>query len=191
MNFINNPHTRIIATHILVILILLVNIIFFTQNNMSILLQVLLVIAVILHDKDDRILKKELEDSQSKLREEMSIFDRNVIVSESDLQGTITYVNDNFCKVSGYTREELLGSPHSILRDPETPKVFFEDLWKTIQSGETFHGVIKNIKKNGSPYWVDSSISPIRKNGKIVAYKAIRFDITDKVLASKTFASDN
>ena len=187
MNFIYNPHARIIATHILVILILLVNIIFFTQSNMSILLQVLLVIAVILHDKDDRILKNELEDSESKLREEMNIFDRNVIVSESDLQGVITYVNDNFCKVSGYTREELLGSAHSILRDPETPKAFFEDLWKTIQSGETFHGVIKNISKNSKAYWVDSSISPIRKNGKLVAYKAIRFDITDKVLASKTF----
>ena len=187
MNFIYNPHTRIIATHILVIVILLVNIMFFTENDVSAFLQAVLILAVILHDKDDRIIKRKLEEKDSKLREDANIFDKNIIVSESDLRGFITYVNDNFCKVSGYTKEELLGSSHSILRDPDTPKEFFEDLWKTIQSGETFHGIIKNICKDGSAYWVDSSISPIRENDNVIGYKAIRFDITDKVLANKMF----
>ena len=187
MKIIYNPHTRIIATHILVIVILLINILFFTENTVSILLQVILIFAVIIHDKDDRLIKRKLEEKDSKLREDANIFDKNIIVSESDLNGVIRYVNDNFCKVSGYTKEELLGSPHSILRDPDTPKEFFEDLWKTIQGGKTFHGIIKNITKDGRAYWVDSSISPIREDGKIVAYKAIRFDITDKVLANKMF----
>ena len=187
MHFIYNPHIRITATHILVIIILLVNMIFFTDENISLLLQAVLVLAVILHDKDDRIIKRALEESGKKLREDTNIYDRNLIVSESDLKGVITYVNSNFCQISGYSKEELIGFPHSILRDPDTSKAFFEDLWKTIQSGETFHGVIKNIKKNGSPYWVDSTISPVKEAGKVVGYKAIRFDITAKVLADEKF----
>ena len=75
MKIIYNPHTRIIATHILVIVILLINILFFTENTVSILLQVILIFAVIIHDKDDRLIKRKLEEKDSKLREDANIFD--------------------------------------------------------------------------------------------------------------------
>ena len=189
-SFIKDPHTRIEATHFLVVLILLANILFFTESTVSIVIQFVLIVAVILHNKDDRYIKGKLEESESKLREDTNIFDRNIIVSEADLTGKITYVNNNFCEISGYTKEELLGQQHNVLRDPDTSKEFFEDLWKTIQSGETFHGIIKNIKKNGDPYWIDAAISPIKKDSKIVGYKAIRFDITDKVLTSESFKGE-
>ena len=189
-SFIKDPHTRIEATHFLVVLILLANILFFTESTVSIVIQFVLIVAVILHNKDDRYIKEKLEESESKLREDTNIFDRNIIVSEADLTGKITYVNNNFCEINGYTKEELLGQQHNVLRDPDTSKEFFEDLWKTIQSGETFHGIIKNIKKNGDPYWIDAAISPIKQDSKIVGYKAIRFDITDKVLTSESFKGE-
>lgn len=185
--YISNPYKRIEATHFLVIFILIVNMTFFTQSSVSLLIQAILIVAVILHNKDDRTLKEQFEESQSQLREDSNIFDRNIIVSESDLEGNITYVNQSFVEISGYTEEELLGQPHSILRSQDMPKEFFKELWETIQSGETFHGVIKNIRKDGIPYWIDAAIIPITKNSNIVGYKAIRFDITDKILASENF----
>jgi len=160
--------------------------IIFTQNYVAILIQAILILAVIVHNEDDKILKKRLEETEAQLREDTSIFNKNIIVSESDLQGRITYVNKNFCKVSGYTEDELIGQPHSILRDPNTPKEFFANLWSTIQSGQTFHGIIKNITKNNTCYWIDTSISAIKVNSEIIGYKSIRFDITDKILAKET-----
>ncbi len=185
-----DSHKRIEVTHFLLVFILSINILLFTQNNISIMIQLVLIVAIILHNKDDKILKETLEETESKLREDASIFDRNIIVSESDLQGRITYANQNFCDISGFTKEELLGEPHSILRSPDESKDLFAKLWSTIQSGETFHGIIKNKKKNGDAYWVDASIVPIRSKNKIVAYKAIRIDITDKVLAREKFKSE-
>ena len=182
-SLLSNPHIRIEYTHFLVVFILSINIIFFTENNISMILQAILIIAVFLHNEDDKLVRKNLEDIESKLREDARIFDRNVILSESDAKGIITYANENFCKVSGYSKEELIGSPHSLVRSSDMSNEFFENLWSTIKSGATFHGVIKNINKNGKPYWVDSSISPVKENGEIIGYKAIRFDITDSYLA--------
>ena len=185
MKYTINPHDRIIATHFFVIFILVNNIIFFTDNIYSTIIQIILIIAVFAHNKDDNILNDELLNSQMQLREDRNIFDRNIIVSESDLDGVITYVNPKFCEISGYTKEELLGQQHNILRAPETPTEFFKKLWETIENGETFYGILKNIRKNGSYYWVDMSITPVRRQGKTVGYKAIRFDITDQVLAKE------
>jgi len=185
VKFIINPHDRIIATHFLVIFILITNILLFTDNIYSTILQVILIIAVLAHNKDDIILNDTLVNSQRQLQEDTSIFNRNIIVSESDLDGIITYVNPKFCEISGYTKEELLGQAHNILRDPKTPNDFFKKLWETIEKGETFYGILRNIRKNGSYYWVDMSITPILQNRKIIGYKAIRFDITDQVLAKE------
>ncbi|MFT5660770.1 MAG: PAS domain S-box-containing protein [Sulfurimonas sp.] len=184
-SLLSNPHKRIEYTHFLVVFILSVNIIFFTQNNMSMLIQVVLIIAVFLHNKDDKLVRKDLENIESKLREDANIFDRNIIVSETDINGIITYANENFCKVSGYSKEELIGSPHSLVRSQDMSNEFFANLWSSIKSGTTFHEIIKNINKKGKTYWVDSSISPINVNGEIIGYKAIRFDITDSYLADK------
>jgi len=185
MKYITNPNNRIIATHFLLIFILLINIVFFTQNSISIALQSLLIIAVFLHNRDDYLLKAELLNFQQQLREDTNIFDRNIIVSESDLNGNITYVNPKFCEISGYEKNELLSKSHNILRDPEADSEYYRELWKTIKSGKTFTGILKNIRKDGTPYWVDMSITPIITYGSISGYKAIRFDITDQVLAKE------
>ena len=144
--YLFNPHDRILATHFVVIFTLIINIIFFTHNEIAIILQIVLIFALILHDIDDFVLNKSLKETERLLQEETNIFDRNIIVSESDLAGNITYANQNFCNISGYTKEELLGRPHSILRDPEASPEIFKELWETIQSGKTHHLILKNIK---------------------------------------------
>jgi methyl-accepting chemotaxis protein len=104
------------------------------------------------------------------------------VVSESDLKGDITYVNDLLCEISQYTREECIGQPHSMFRHPDMPKSVFKELWSTIGKGKIFRGIIKNRKKDGSPYWVDALIAPVLgANGKPVKYIGVRYIITDMV----------
>jgi PAS domain S-box-containing protein len=106
--------------------------------------------------------------------------DKSSIVSKTDLRGIITYANDMFCKVSGYTREELIGSSHHIVRHPDVPKETFKEMWDTIQSKKIWKGVIKNRKKNGTSYIVNATIIPILDNrGEIIEYVAVRHDITE------------
>ncbi len=108
------------------------------------------------------------------------IVDETNIVSKSNLLGTITFANSKFLKTSGYSLIELLGRPHSILRDPDTPSSFFKDLWDTIQAKEVWHGVITNVRKDGSKYIVKASIYPILSaDGNIIEYISIRHDISE------------
>jgi PAS domain S-box-containing protein len=110
-------------------------------------------------------------------------FDRLAIISEADLYGTITYANKKFCEVSQYDLSELLGKPHNIIRHPSTPKEVFKSMWDTIKAGQTFQYTIRNRRKDGSSYWVDSTISPVfDENGKIYKYLGIRIDITERIL---------
>lgn len=112
--------------------------------------------------------------------------DASTIVSKSDRRGFITYVNDEFCKISGYTREELIGKPHNIVRHPDTPKTIFKDLWKTIQSKNIWEGIIQNLKKDGGSYYVKSTIIPmLDKNGEIKEFMSIRSDITELINQEK------
>lgn len=112
--------------------------------------------------------------------EYLSAMNINNIITKGDKKGNITYVNDNFCKVTGYTREEALGKPHSILRDPSTLKETFKMMWLTIQAGKIWRGFLRNRKKNGGYYDVDIAIVPILdKKGQILEYLAIRHDITE------------
>ena len=107
------------------------------------------------------------------------VYSKNVIASKTDLQGKIVYVSDAFCDISGYTREELIDKPHSIVRHPDMTKAFFKKLWETIKSSKTFKGEIKNRRKDGSAYWVDVTIAPLLDDfANIVGYTAIRHDIT-------------
>ncbi len=116
------------------------------------------------------------------LDEYKNAVDRSSIVSKTDRKGRITYINDQFCAISGYSREELIGKPHRIVRHEETPKEVFESMWKTILSGDAWHGVVKNKAKDGSPYWVDATINPILDHkGKIEEFIAIRSDITKTI----------
>lgn len=111
----------------------------------------------------------------------LEVYSENVIASKTDLKGKIVYVSEAFCDISGYTRKELMGQPHSIVRHPDMPSSLFEELWKTIKETKTFKAEIKNKKKNGDYYWVDVTVSPILDDfNNIVGYGAIRHDITDK-----------
>jgi aerotaxis receptor len=83
-----------------------------------------------------------------------------MIVSEADEKGVILYANDDFCKIAGFTREELVGKPHNIVRHRDMPKFAFEDMWKTIQSGNIWKGLVKNRTKNNEFYWVNATAYP-------------------------------
>jgi len=99
------------------------------------------------------------------------IYIEEVLVSQSDLNGKITYANDAFCDVSGYNRDELIGSTYEIIRHPDMPKAIFEKLWSNINDGQTWTGLIKNLRKNGEYYWDDLSILPIKdKDGTITGF---------------------
>ena len=107
--------------------------------------------------------------------DEEYIFDGNVIISQTDLKGVITYANKLFCNVSGYKAEELLGKPHNILRHPDMPRAVFAKMWETIQGGQAWNGLVKNLRKDGLYYWVDTEILPIRDtNNALIGYIAAR-----------------
>ena len=97
-----------------------------------------------------------------------------LIVSRVDLMGVLTHVNGAFVDISGYSREELIGQPHHILRHPEMPKAAFKDLWDTVTAGEQWHGYVKNLCKDGSYYWVYATAVPNIRHGKIVGYTSVR-----------------
>ena len=124
---------------------------------------------------NDRIAKNE----QSLSNQLRAMIDMSSIVSKTDPKGIITYVNDTFCELTGYSREELVGQPHNIVRNPEINPLFFEQMWKTIQNKKMFRDIIKNRRKDGSSYYVDSTISAIvDDNDQIIEYISIRHDVT-------------
>ena len=82
------------------------------------------------------------------------------LVSETDAKGIIKFANDDFCKVAGYTLEELMGQPHNMVRHPDMPKAAFKSLWETVQSGNIWTGYVKNATKDGGYYWVYATVFP-------------------------------
>jgi PAS domain S-box-containing protein len=108
------------------------------------------------------------------------------IVSKSDINGVITYVNKALCETTGYTEVELIGQPHNIFRHPNTPKQTFKVLWNTIQAGEVWHGLLKNRRKDGSAFYANVTIVPIKDaRNRIVEYVALRDDVTELVNAKE------
>lgn len=105
---------------------------------------------------------------------EQTFTEQEQLVSTTDLNGKITYANPEFCKIAGYTLEELIGQNHNIVRHPNMPKAAFEDLWKKLKSGNSWRGMVKNRCKNGDYYWVDAYITPILENGKMIGYQSVR-----------------
>jgi methyl-accepting chemotaxis protein len=110
------------------------------------------------------------------------------LLSETDVTGKIRFVNDAFCDISKYSRAELLGQPHSIIRHPDMPKSLFTYLWNTILRGEIFKAVIKNKAGDGSAYWVNATIMAIRDpNNEIEKCIGVRHLIPDVQFAEKAF----
>ncbi len=107
--------------------------------------------------------------------DEEYFFEGRAIVSETDLKGVITFANRRFCEISGYSVDELVGQPHNIIRHPDMPKAAFAQLWKTILSGTIWHGLVKNLRKDGKYYWVDTEVSPMYDvDGTLKGYMAAR-----------------
>ena len=118
--------------------------------------------------------------------------DEHAIVSIADKRGIITFVNDKFCEISKYAREELLGHDHNIINSGYHSKEFFRNLWATVSSGKVWHGETKNRCKDGSYYWVASTIVPLRDgNGDIAQYISVRTDITQRKLAEESLQASN
>ena len=100
--------------------------------------------------------------------------DGKLIVSTTDPSGIITHVNQSFVEMSGYTEDELIDTPHSILRHPDMPPAAFKDLWDTIQKGNKWQGFVKNLRKDGGYYWVKATVIPNVREGKVMGYTSVR-----------------
>jgi diguanylate cyclase (GGDEF)-like protein/PAS domain S-box-containing protein len=114
-------------------------------------------------------------------RRQLELLDQRVIISSTDMDGVITSVSTAFANVSGYKKEEMIGLKHSMVRHPDMDASLYEALWRDISSGQSWHGEIKNLKRDGGYYWVDAWISPVFDlYNNITGYTAVRSDITDK-----------
>ncbi|MDH2432791.1 PAS domain-containing methyl-accepting chemotaxis protein [Pokkaliibacter sp. MBI-7] len=96
------------------------------------------------------------------------------LISTTDLKGQITHCNEAFIKISGFTREELIGAPHNLVRHPDMPPSVFQHMWTTLKAGKPWMGIVKNRCKNGDFYWVDAYVTPILEAGKVVGYESVR-----------------
>ena len=158
---------------------------FFILYTMQFIVSILLIFIGFykIYKIQERANRKLIEKKKDKkmIDDYLKLIDKNVITSATDLEGNITYASEHFCFISGYTKEELIGTNHRIVKHPDMDIAVFTDMWDTINQDKTWTGEIKNLKKDGGFYWVDASISPLYdvKNIKI-GYTAIRQDITDK-----------
>lgn len=116
------------------------------------------------------------------LQKYQEAIEQNNIVSKTDLDGIISFVNDEFCKISGYSREELLGQNHNIVRHPDVAPEVFANLWNTISAKKTYTALVKNRRKDGSSFYVNTTIIPmLDEDDNIIEYIAIRYDVTEVI----------
>jgi two-component system sensor histidine kinase/response regulator len=133
--------------------------------------------------------REAAESALRKLEVHRYALDQHSIVAVTDARGVITFANDRFCEISGYSREELLGSTHAIVNSGTHSREFFADFWRTLARGEPWHGELCNRAKNGSLYWVDTTVVPFRgANGRIEQFIAIRTDVTKRRFAEQQVA---
>lgn len=137
-----------------------------------------------------------LEDSNNDRAEYIKAIYAGGLVSISDIEGNITYANDELCRVSGYSYDELIGQPHSIFKDPKTPSRVYEKLWSTILEGNIYNNIMKNVKKNGEYFYANTTIVPIKNSREeIVEFIAFRDDVTELIKSKKelkrTYTNDH
>ena len=136
-------------------------------------------------------LSNELHETHRNLNQYIDITNIHVITSSTDLKGKITYVSEAFSKISGYSKEELIGNTHSIVRHPDSDSNTFKEMWNKLIKDKPWHGELKNMKKNGGFYWVEIHIHPIYDSeDKKIGYIAIRHDITNKKLLEEISITD-
>lgn len=125
-------------------------------------------------------LRRENRKNSLLLTQYENITNISSIISKTDPKGVITFVNDKFCQISGYSKEELIGKPHNVIRHPDMPKAAFRELWKTIKDEKmTWQGIVKNRAKNGDTYYVKTTVQPIlNPSGEVEEYISLRHDIT-------------
>lgn len=129
--------------------------------------------------KESTPISSQINRTSEDLNAVLLALNETALVSETDASGTITYVNDKFVELTGYTRKELIGQNHRILKSGEQPPEFYSELWNTITQGKVWRKVVKNLAKDGSYFWVDTSIAPIMgKENKPVKYISVRFPVT-------------
>ncbi|TFH85376.1 PAS domain-containing methyl-accepting chemotaxis protein [Billgrantia azerbaijanica] len=131
-----------------------------------------------------------MRNNQPVTEREYEIREDQNLVSRTDLKGRITYASPTFCEVSGYSQEELVGSPHNLIRHPDMPEAAFANLWETIEAGQVWSGLVKNRRKNGDFYWVHANVVPIVEEGKVKGYTSVRVKPcdTDKARAEALYA---
>lgn len=143
------------------------------------LLALVIVPLLLRQSKQDQAFRRERDSLNSQLNALMTAIDEHTLFSITDQRGIITEVNHGFCRISGYTREELVGQSHRILNSGHHEKVFWKEMWSTIASGQVWQGEVCNRAKDGSLYWVASTNIPkLDERGAIVGYISLRFDIT-------------
>lgn len=116
--------------------------------------------------------------NESEFLIETTVPEDELIISRTDLKGMITYANETFANISGYSVEELLGKPHNIVRHPDMPKRVYEEMWETLKKQQQWQGVVKNLRKDRGFYWVHATISGVYKDGELVEYKSIRTPVS-------------
>ena len=115
-----------------------------------------------------------MRNNQPVSQREIELKEDDFLVSRTDTKGRITYANPAFIDISGFEHAELIGAPHNLIRHPDMPPAAFENLWKTVKTGETWRGLVKNRCKNGDHYWVNASVTPIIEDGQVVGYTSVR-----------------
>lgn len=152
-------------------------------KNMFITISILFILTVLFAwalSKRIQKVERDQKDHLNMLEQYQLILDKSAVVSKTDVNGVVTYVNDNFVKVSGYKKDEVIGRPHNVVRHPETPKSQFKKLWENISNGLSWKGILKNKKKDGNSYFNSTTIVPIKdSNGKILEYISSGSDVTE------------
>ena len=128
-----------------------------------------------------------MKNNEPVTQKEVHFSPEHYLVSKTDLKGVITYCNDAFVDISGFSRDELIGKSHNIVRHPDMPMAAFDDLWKTIKAGLPWRGAVKNRCQNGDHYWVEAFVVPLKKNGEITGYMSVRTPLSaDKKAAAES-----